>query len=73
MPTDFPDPPGDPDIDLVVLGESSAEGVPYRKWFSLGQIVKWQLEHVIPDRTIRLRILASSGDTLERQHIALRD
>ena len=25
LPTDFPDPPGDPDIDLVVLGESSAK------------------------------------------------
>ncbi len=71
LPTEFPDPPGDRDIDLVVLGESSAEGVPFRKWFSLGKIIKWQLEQVIPGRTFRLRILANSGDTLERQHAAL--
>jgi len=71
LPTEFPDPPGDHDIDLVVLGESSAEGVPFRKWFSLGKILKWQLEQQIPGRMIRLRILASSGDTLERQHAAL--
>jgi hypothetical protein len=71
LPTEFPDPPGDRDIDVVVVGESSAEGVPYQKWFSLGEIVKWQLEKVIPGRAIRLRVLARSGDTLERQHEGL--
>jgi tetratricopeptide (TPR) repeat protein len=69
--TDFPDPPGDRDIDLVVLGESSAEGVPYQRWVSIGKIVAWKLQQVIPDRPIRLHVLALSGDTLERQHLTL--
>jgi hypothetical protein len=71
LPSEFSDRDGDRDVDLVVLGESSAEGVPYQKWFSVGQIVKWQLEQAIPGRTFRLRILARSGDTLERQHEGL--
>ena len=69
--TDFPDPPGDRDIDLVVLGESSAEGVPYQRWVSVGKIVAWKLQQVIPDRPIRLQVLARSGDTLEMQHQTL--
>ena len=69
--TDFADPPGDRDIDLVVLGESSAEGVPYQRWVSIGKIVAWKLQQVIPDRPIRLHVLAMSGDTLERQHLTL--
>jgi lysophospholipase L1-like esterase len=71
LPTDFPDGASDGDIDLVVLGESSAEGVPFRTWFSLGTILKWKLEQTMPGRTVRVRILARSGDTLERQHQAL--
>jgi hypothetical protein len=66
--TDFPDPPGDRDIDLLVLGESSAEGVPYQRWVSVGKIISWKLQQVIPDRPIRLQVLARSGDTLEKQH-----
>jgi hypothetical protein len=69
--TDFPDSPGDRDIDLVVLGESSAAGVPYHRWVSIGKIVSWKLQQVIPDRPIRLHVLALSGDTLERQHLTL--
>jgi hypothetical protein len=69
--TDFPDPPGDHDIDLVVLGESSAEGVPYQRWLSIGKIVSWKLQQVIPDRPIHLHVLALAGDTLERQHQTL--
>ena len=68
LPTEFPDPPGDRYLDLVVVGESSAEGVPYQNWLSVGQIVKWQLNEIIPDRPIRLKILAKSGEDLEQQH-----
>jgi hypothetical protein len=67
----FPDEPSREDFDLVVLGESSAEGVPFQKWLSIGAIVKWQLEEAIPGLKVRLTILARSGDTLEKQHEAL--
>jgi hypothetical protein len=68
LPTDFPDPPGEYDIDLVVVGESSAEGVPYSNWLSLGSILKWKLSEALPGRRIRPRVVARSGDTLEWQH-----
>jgi hypothetical protein len=72
LPTSFADPPGDQAIDLVVLGESSAEGVPFRDWrLSIGSMVAWQLGAAIPDRPIRLQVLARAGDTLELQHLAL--
>jgi len=68
LPANFPDPPGDPDIDLVVVGESSAEGVPYNLWVSIGKIIAWKLEKAIPGRPVRLHVLARAGDTLEKQH-----
>ena len=71
LPTQFSDDPTDPGIDLVVLGESSAEGVPFQQWLSIGAIVKWQLEKAIKGARIRVNIIARSGDTLEKQHAAL--
>jgi hypothetical protein len=71
LATEFPDPRGDRTIDVVVLGESSAEGVPFQKWLSIGKIVAWQLERVFAGRPVRLSVLARSGDTLEKQHHAL--
>ena len=68
LPTAFPDPPSDRDIDLVVMGESSAEGVPFSNWLSMGSILTWKLSQVIPGRPIRPRVIARSGDTLEWQH-----
>src|ERR1700729_1939951 len=47
--SNFPDPPGDREIDLVVIGESSAEGVPYNPWLSIGKIVAWKLQEAIPE------------------------
>jgi len=67
LPTEFPDSKDDGQIDLVVLGESSAEGVPYNYWVSIGKIVSWQLRESIPDRPNRLNVLAVSGSTLEKQ------
>jgi lysophospholipase L1-like esterase len=66
--TEFPDPPHDRDIDLVVLGESSAEGVPFSEWLSLGALLQWKMSEAMPGRAIRARIIARSGDTLEWQH-----
>ncbi len=68
LPTEFDDPPGDRDIDLVVLGESSAEGVPFNEWLSIANILAWKLTEAIPGRTIRQNVLALSGDTLKGQH-----
>ena len=70
-PTEFADPPGDREIDVVVLGESSAEGVPYNRWVSIGHIVCWQLNEVFPGRPTRLAIPAISGSTLELQQAEL--
>jgi lysophospholipase L1-like esterase len=58
--------PGDP-RDLLILGESSAEGVPYNFWVSIAHIVAWQLEATIPGLRVRPNVLANSGDTLDQQ------
>jgi hypothetical protein len=50
------------------MGESSAEGVPYNRWVSIGRIIAWQLEEAIPGRSIHFETLAESGETLEMQH-----
>jgi hypothetical protein len=68
LPTDFPDPVGDRDIDLVILGESSAEGVPFTNGLSIGGILAWKMSEAMPARRIRSTALARSGDTLEWQH-----
>jgi hypothetical protein len=73
LPTDFSDPPGDRDIDLVVVGESSAEGVPYDRWLSIASILHWKLTEAIPDRPVRPKTLATSGQTLELQHKKLKE
>ncbi len=67
----FPDKSNRTGIELVVLGESSAEGVPFQRWLSIGAIVKWQLELANSGMEVRLTVLARSGDTLEKQHEAL--
>ena len=46
LPTRFAEPHGDSEVTLVVLGESSAAGVPYESWLSVGQIVAWKLGEV---------------------------
>ena len=50
LSTRFSDPPDDREIDVVVLGESSAEGVPYNGWLSVGAIIAWQLDDLFADR-----------------------
>jgi hypothetical protein len=63
------------EVEIVVLGESSAKGEPYgdpdppwTSWLSIGEIVGWQLGRAIPGRRFHVTILAKGGDTLERQH-----
>jgi hypothetical protein len=55
------------DLHFVILGESSAEGVPFSYWLSIGTILQWQLERLL-ERPVSHRTLAFSGSTLERQH-----
>jgi lysophospholipase L1-like esterase len=59
---------GNGEATLVVLGESSAAGVPFEQRLSVGKIVAWQLGEVIPGRRFRASVLALPGDTLEGQY-----
>ena len=45
---------------VAVVGESSAQGVPYNGWLSIGAIVAWQLDGLFPDRHARLHLLVIS-------------
>jgi hypothetical protein len=73
LPTEFEDSSGDGDIDLVVVGESSAQGVPYDRWLTPGALLEWKLRQAIPGRNIRTNVVAISGSTLESQHRMLGD
>lgn len=56
------------DATIVVVGESSAEGVPFRDWLSVGKIVVWQLRRLFPQRMFHLEVQARAGWTLEQMH-----
>ena len=68
LPTQFPDSPGERTLDILVLGESSARGVPYQDWFSVGEIVAWKLQEAFPDRRFPVEHLARPGLTLDQVH-----
>lgn len=53
---------------ITVLGGSSAQGMPYHDWLSIGRIVAWQLGRVEPSRRVRLDSLAVGGADLADQH-----
>ena len=55
-------------VHIVMVGESSAEGVPYQGWLSVGEIVAWQLRRAIPGRTFRVENQARPGTRLEQMH-----
>lgn len=69
LPTEFPD--DDDRVSLAVVGESSAEGVPFNQWMSIGRVVARELARAIPGRKFEPEVVASSGDTLEGQNRAL--
>ncbi len=56
------------EIELVVIGESSARGVPYDDWLSVGQIVGRELQRVTVAHRVHVNVLAESGATLEVMH-----
>ena len=51
------------EILIVVIGESSALGVPYEDWLSVGTIVGRELQKAIPAHHFRVEILAETGAT----------
>ena len=59
--------PGD-EVSIVVIGGSSALGVPYEGWLSVGTIVGRELSRAIPNRRFQVEVLAKRGATLEDQH-----
>ncbi len=66
--TRFPDAADDRTVDILVLGESSARGVPYHEWLSVGEIVAWKLREAFPDRRFPVEYLARPGLTLAQVH-----
>jgi lysophospholipase L1-like esterase len=56
------------EVTIQVIGESSAEGVPYKDWLSVGKIVTWQLRRLFPQRMFHVEIQARAGWTLEQMH-----
>ena len=59
------------EIRIAVIGESSAEGVPYSHRLSIGTLVGWGLEQALPGRSVRVDVLARSGATLGQMHAKL--
>jgi tetratricopeptide (TPR) repeat protein len=49
------------DLTLLVLGESSAEGQPFEPWFSIGQVLAWQMEKAQPGRKVNVIMAARGG------------
>jgi hypothetical protein len=72
LPTHFEAPSGiEKELNVVVLGGSSALGFPYNPTISVGQIVAWQLQDALPDRSVKLDIRANLGKNLEEMHLEL--
>ncbi len=68
LKTRFPDPTDEDTVNILVLGESSAFGVPYQDWLSPTEIVAWKLREAIPDRRFVIETLARPGLTLDKIH-----
>jgi hypothetical protein len=59
------------EVVIAVIGGSSALGVPYEGWISVGAIVGHELEHLFPSRRFRVEVLAEKGASLEAMHLKL--
>jgi tetratricopeptide (TPR) repeat protein len=71
LPTRFPDRSGDNVVDVLVIGESSARGVPYDKWLSVADIVAWKLGAAFPQMAFPIENQASPGLSLQAMHTKL--
>ncbi len=56
------------ELVIAVIGGSSARGVPYDSWLSVGEIVARELQKVFPAQHFRVDVLAENGATLEAMH-----
>ena len=68
LPGRFAEPSASAMVSVAVVGESSAVGVPFESWLSIGKLVTWQLGAVIPGKQFRVELVATPGDTLEGQY-----
>jgi hypothetical protein len=69
LPTQFP--ADDPDrssgeLRLLMVGESSALGVPYQPWVTVAKVVAWRLEQLLPGRRVTVEVQADGGICLEQ-------
>ena len=71
LPIRFPDRPTDKVVDILVIGESSAQGVPYQKWLSVAEIVAWKLGAAFPQTTFQVENQAAPGLSLQAMHTKL--
>jgi len=58
-------------VDILVIGESSAQGVPYEKWLSVADIVAWKLGVAFPHRVFEVENQAAPGLSLQAMHTKL--
>jgi hypothetical protein len=73
LPRKFADAGAADELSLVVIGGSSALGYPYNPTLSIGQIVAWRIEQVLPGRKVALDIRAGVGLNTEQMHVGLVD
>jgi lysophospholipase L1-like esterase len=71
LPVRFEDGPNDTVTDILVVGESSAQGVPYEKWLSVADIVAWKLGTAFPRMDFRIVNQATPGLSLQAMHTKL--
>ena len=71
LPTRFADGADDKVTDILVVGESSAQGVPYEKWLSVADIVAWKLGTAFPRMDFRIINQATPGLSLQAMHTKL--
>jgi hypothetical protein len=71
LPIRFDDPPGENVVDILVIGESSARGVPYDRWLSVPDIVAWKLGEAFPHLAFQVENQAAPGLSLQAMHTKL--
>lgn len=67
LPRDFPDAKTSRDFEILLVGESSACGIPYHDWFSVGSLIAEELQPIFPEREFRVAQVATSGHTIRMQ------
>ena len=71
LPIKFEDQSDEHVVDILMIGESSALGVPYDAWFSVADIVAWKLGEAFPHKAFRLVNQAVPGQCLQAMHTKL--